>query len=391
MKRFWTISMLIVVALLAATRPSPVAAQEEQPQAAPPELDFFTTFPSQVVGADDVINLDVTLRSDISQVVQLEAREIPEGWTVTFRGSGHQVKSVYLEAGDDVSLDVRIEVPADAQADTYRVLAVARGEEGQAELPLEFTVEARRPTNISLDASPKNVSGAPDTVFRYDATLENESNEELTVNLSAEAPAGFRTAFEMGGEEITGLSLGPNQSRNIAVKVVPPANVQAGTYPITVRAQGGDTEATLDLEAEITGQPELALTTPDGRLSLQAQAGRETPLKILVRNTGSAPVTQVELRSSAPSGWTVEFEPQEIAEIPAGGQVEAVARLRPAEKAVAGDYQVSLRASSDEGESTSEDFRITVVTSTLWGVVGIGLIAVAVGVVAIAVLRFGRR
>jgi len=376
--------------LLALLSAMPVAAQEEPP-VAQPGLDFFTTFPSQVIGADDVTTLSVKLRSNTSQVVRLESREVPEGWTVTFRGSGRQVKSVYVEAGETVSLDLRIEVPANTQAETYRLVAAARGEDSSAELPLELTVETQAPTTISLDASPSAVSGAPDTTFRYEATLENESNEELTVNLAADAPAGFRTAFEMGGEQVTGLSLGPNQSRNIVVEVVPATDVAAGTYPITVRAQGGDAEASLELKAEVTGQPKLTLTTPDGRLSREAQAGKETPLKILVQNTGSVPARQVELKSTAPSGWTVEFEPKEIAEIPAGGQAEATVRLQPAEKAVAGDYEITLRASSDEGESTSEDFRITVVTSTLWGVVGIGLIAVAVGVVAIAVVRFGRR
>jgi uncharacterized membrane protein len=37
------------------------------------------------------------------------------------------------------------------------------------------------------------------------------------------------------------------------------------------------------------------------------------------------------------------------------------------------------------------DFRVTVRTSTLWGVVGIGLIAISVGIVGWAVMRFGRR
>ncbi len=37
------------------------------------------------------------------------------------------------------------------------------------------------------------------------------------------------------------------------------------------------------------------------------------------------------------------------------------------------------------------EFRITVRTSTLWGVAGIALIALAVGVVGLAVVRFGRR
>ena len=59
--------------------------------------------------------------------------------------------------------------------------------------------------------------------------------------------------------------------------------------------------------------------------------------------------------------------------------------------AVAGDYMLTITARPQDGSSKSVDFRITVLTSTLWGVAGIGLIAVAVGVVALAVGRFGRR
>jgi uncharacterized membrane protein len=97
------------------------------------------------------------------------------------------------------------------------------------------------------------------------------------------------------------------------------------------------------------------------------------------------------MSATKPSGWSIEFDPKEIDEIPAGDQAEVTAKIRPAAKAVAGDYMVTIRASAEGGTSDSTDFRITVLTSTLWGVVGIALIAVAVGVVALAVLRFGRR
>jgi uncharacterized membrane protein len=43
------------------------------------------------------------------------------------------------------------------------------------------------------------------------------------------------------------------------------------------------------------------------------------------------------------------------------------------------------------GQSSSADFRVAVTTSTLWGVFGIGLIAVALLVLVGAVARFGRR
>jgi uncharacterized membrane protein len=143
--------------------------------------------------------------------------------------------------------------------------------------------------------------------------------------------------------------------------------------------------------AEVTGQPELNVTAPDGRLSGQAYAGDETSVKLIVENTGSAPARNVKLSASPPSGWSVTFAPEQIAEVASGQQIEVTANIQPNEQAIAGDYMVNLTAQPETGPSKAADFRITVLTSTLWGIVGVALIAVAVAVVGLAVLRFGRR
>jgi uncharacterized membrane protein len=52
---------------------------------------------------------------------------------------------------------------------------------------------------------------------------------------------------------------------------------------------------------------------------------------------------------------------------------------------------VTMTSSSSSNDSTSADFRLTVQTSTLWGITGLILIAIALGVVGLAVMRFGRR
>ena len=51
----------------------------------------------------------------------------------------------------------------------------------------------------------------------------------------------------------------------------------------------------------------------------------------------------------------------------------------------------TIRANAAGGQSESANFRITVLTSTLWGAVGIGVIAISLLVVVFAVARFGRR
>ena len=44
-----------------------------------------------------------------------------------------------------------------------------------------------------------------------------------------------------------------------------------------------------------------------------------------------------------------------------------------------------------EGANKSADFRVTVRTSTMWGVVGVLVIAAAAVVLVAAMLRYGRR
>src|SRR5690606_4709740 len=105
---------------------------------------------------------------------------------------------------------------------------------------------------------------------------------------------------------------------------------------------------------------------------------------------GTAPARAVKFSSSPPSGWKVEFTPEQVDEIPAGEKTEVTVNMTPSDQAIAGDYVVSVRANGD-GASDSANFRVTVRTATVWGVAGLGVIAAAVVVLGFAVTRYGRR
>jgi len=141
---------------------------------------------------------------------------------------------------------------------------------------------------------------------------------------------------------------------------------------------------------QISGQPRLHLSGEDGRLSGEAQAGKATPLQLVLSNDGSAPAAGIELSSTPPGDWKIELSPSSLALLAPGDKRTVQATITPSAKAVAGDYMTSLRASS-QGDSSTADFRITVTTSTLWGIVGVVIIAIALLVGVGAVARFGRR
>jgi uncharacterized membrane protein len=399
MRRSWTVAFLTLsaIALLLSSGLTAGLAQEGQTQTQSQEkgLTLSTPYPAQVIQADETVTLSLTVRNRglPSQIVRLDVKEAPEGWKASFLGGGRIVKAVYVETDDSVSVSLKLEPPKDVQPGTYRFVVTAQGEGIQAELPIELTVEEKLPPKLKLDVELPTLKGSPTTTFRYRATLENEGDEDLLVSLDADAPEGFEVTFKLrfGSEEVTSLPLKAGESKSLDIEVKPPRQAPAGEYKVKVRAQAGEARAALTLTAMVTGRPDITVTTPDGRLSGQAYAGRETQLKIVVRNAGSAPAKNIRMSAFEPTGWTVEFEPETIPEIRPDSEAEVTAKVKPSEKAVAGDYMVTIRANGDEGASDSVEIRLTVLTSTLWGVVGIALIAVALGVVMLAVSRFGRR
>jgi uncharacterized membrane protein len=107
-------------------------------------------------------------------------------------------------------------------------------------------------------------------------------------------------------------------------------------------------------------------------------------------NTGDAVAEDISLSGTAPTGWKVTFDPKSVDKIAPNDTKEVQATITPPEKAIAGDYQTTLRANW-RGDSASSTFRVGVATSSMWGIVGIGIIGAALLVMVGAVARFGRR
>ena len=113
-------------------------------------------------------------------------------------------------------------------------------------------------------------------------------------------------------------------------------------------------------------------------------------MPVVITNIGTAPANDIQLSGSAPSGWKITFDPKTVDRIAPNENKEVQALITPTDKAIAGDYVTTIRASA-RGESASTTFRVTVTTSTMWGIAGVGIIGIALLVMVGAVARFGRR
>ncbi|HVY58539.1 MAG TPA: NEW3 domain-containing protein [Xanthobacteraceae bacterium] len=323
---------------------------------------------------------------------QLSISGVPSGWTATLLGGGQPVAAAMPGTDSSVGLQLRLDVPANAGTGTQTLTVSAKGQGNQVELPVEVTLAKELPAKLKVEPSLPALRGSPKSSFDYQLSIKNDSGRNLTVSFAANAPKNFETSFteNYGSQELSSIPVDAGQSKDVKLHVRPPSTVDAGRYPISVTVSAEDAKASADLSLEVVGQPRLQISGRDGLLSAQAVAGQQSSVPVIVTNDGSAPADNVELSSSAPSGWKIAFEPKTIERIAPGKDAEVQALITPTEKSLPGDYQATLRASS-RGETASSQFRVTVNTSTLWGMAGVGIIGAALLLMVGAVARFGRR
>lgn len=357
-------------------------------------LSVSTNFPSIYTSETDMITFDLKVRNyGLSpQRVDLSVTRIPEGWDHVFVGGGGVVEAVFVETDKAADVQLWVDPPENIPSGSYPVVVRASGREDTFSLPLTVKTGEDLPQRLSLDPELPSVRGTPDSDFTYKVSLKNNSASEVLVNLDALAPKGFQVTFKQsyGNKEVSTLPIDAGASKDLKVEVSPPQGVSEGTYNIDIMAKSENTSTSEKLSAEIEGQPELAITGPQGRLSGSAVAGREKVFTLTIKNTGTAPAQKITLDSNSPRNWKVEFDPREIDTIPADESQEVKATVTPSSEAITGDYNVTFKAKSDMGNA-SEKFRITVRTSTLWGIVAVLIIAAAAVVLVFAVRRFGRR
>ncbi len=378
----------VIVALGAAPLPA-----EETPKDIK-GLYLLTDYPAVTVrpGTTSTISLRLQNYNLPPERLELSVNGVPSGWTATLLGGGQPVAAAMAATNSSASLQLRLDVPANAPMGTQNLTIAAHGSSLNADLPIAVTLAKDLPAKLTVQPQLPELRGTAKSSFEYQISIKNDSGKRLTVALAADAPRNFETSFteQYGSQELNAVPIEAGQSKDVKLKVRPPNTVGAGRYPVAMRATAEDATAKADVALEITGQPKLDIAGRDGLVSGRAEAGKETTIPIVITNSGTSPADQIELSGSGPSGWKINFEPKQIDRIAPNQNQEVQALVTPAPKAIAGDYVTTVRATS-RGESASSNFRITVTTSLIWGVYGVGIIGIALLVMVGAVARFGRR
>ena len=386
-----TVLFSAVISILAAVC---IAASAEETKNDVKGLFLLTDYPAVTLrpGTTSSVNLRLQNYDLPPERLNLSVDGVPKGWTATLMGGGQPIAAALPATNSSVSLELRLDVPKDAPTGTTNLTVNAKGPTTSTSLPVAVTLATDLPAKLTLTPQLPELRGTSKSSFEFQLGIKNESGKKVVASLSAQAPQNFDATFteQYGSQELNALPLDAGQSKDVKLKIRPPNTVAAGKYKVTAKVSAEDASATGDLVLDITGQPKIDIAGREGLLSARAEAGKESSIAVVITNSGTAAADQVELSGSGPSGWKVNFEPKTVDRIAPNESKDVQALITPPSKAIAGDYVTTLRASA-RGESASQTFRVAVQTSTMWGIVGVALIGIALLVLVGAVAWFGRR
>jgi uncharacterized membrane protein len=355
-------------------------------------IQLTTPYPAVAVQPGKTASFDLNITSSVQQRVNLAVVAVPDGWTASLHGGGFVVDGVLAGPGLKPAVNVDVGVPDGAKEGRFAVAIRGTAGAQSSTLTLDLRVAATAGGSVSLTTDNPALRDTAEAAFNYSLSLKNDTPQDLTFTLSSSGPPGWDVkATPSGQTQAASFVVNAGSQTTVSVAVKPAADAAAQKYPIKVTATAGDQAASIDLQTEIVGKVDMELTTPDQRLSANANAGSTKDLQLVVNNKGSAPLTGVTVSSSAPQGWEVKLDPATVDQVAAGQSQTVTAHLTPSGNAIAGDYVVTFSAKTADGGNQDINMRITVDTALSWGLIGIALILLTLVGLGWVFQRYGRR
>jgi len=252
---------------------------------------------------------------------------------------------------------------------------------------------------LELECKFPVLSGESGDTYETEVEIKYQGSERRRFDFTLSPPKDWRALAESSYPkiQIDAVELGPAEaypvSEKITVRFAPVYWYlpEPGEYVVTLEVSSGDLKESIELTAKVTAKYELGMATETGRLNTEATAGEDKHFGIVLVNSGSAAIEDVTFSSSKPEGWSIKFEPEKVDSIESGftQDVDVIINA-PKGKTIAGDYAIKINASSKKVNDSLE-LRVTVLTPSIWGWVGIIIVLVVIAGLAVIFRQLGRR
>jgi uncharacterized membrane protein len=252
--------------------------------------------------------------------------------------------------------------------------------------------------NVTLSATFPTVEAIAGGTFAFEVELSYLGESPKVFDLRVSTPAGwdvYMTPQYEKDKKISSITLKPSFGTGETILVNATAPLwplpEPGDYKIKLEAVSDKLKGSIELTAKITARYSLQMVPTSQLYNTNAKSGKDNYFSIEVGNPGTAAINNIKFSSANPEGWAVEFKPEKIDLLEAFDSQTVQLNIKPPAKTIAGDYNITLRASGTQTSTDEVKIRVTVQTSTIWGWVGVVIILIVVIGLVVIFMRFSRR
>ena len=358
------------------------------------EVELQSGYRQVTAETGNVITYTLTVRNqgDIDSLYTLSVPAVPEGWDTEFKAGNIEVSNVYIASGSFTSLSLEITPPGSEAEGSYNLSVMVESEDGRSSDTLDLMVNLQEPSSeMDITSVYTDVTVQAGDSITYPIRIWNKGASDNRIKVTEEStPSSWDTKFTSEGVEASSFLIEAGALSTVNFIVEPPNSVNVGEYvlKVTVETEEG-IEETVTLNAEIMGSYDMTLELSS--LYKTLTIGESVEFTAEVRNPGNSPLTTLYLETEIPDDWDITVSPAQTAQLESRNSVTYnIVADTPADT-VAGDYLISVKAVSDQGESDTIDLRVTAQASNTWGYIGYGIAGVFVIGLIIAYTRFKRR
>ena len=411
-KRLLPLLLLVVLALASFFTLGSQAVQAIEEKR---EFLLFFKYPSVTVSAKETLDLELMVINKGEKEEQIILSIIPgkkaKEWDVGLenRWDKMRINSVGLlteDPDDSITLKFNAKPPEDIKEGKYEFIVKGITVDKKIERFATLTIDLKKEEvikeevsqEVSLAADYPSIENPAGKEFKFAIEVKNRGKESLVLDLGVDYPLGWRAYVSPKWEEdkkISSVKVNASGSENIILTLISPLDVSKGDYPIKFVARHQDLVEAIDLKATITGTYRLIVRTETARLNLDAIAGEEETLGIYLWNEGSTPIEDISFFVvNTPEDWKISFDPEKIPSVPSYQEVKKPEKIKlsitPPPRTLPGDYMFTVKAVGQQDQNDM-DLRVTVKRSTMWGLVGVGIVVVIIVALVGVFIKLGRR
>jgi uncharacterized membrane protein len=289
---------------------------------------------------------------------------------------------------------VQVDTSASATTgQTYELSVKAESDSYNVTSSIPVTVALTAATNeVTLTAALPEIAITAGNAASYSVTVANLGVTDRLLFLSVQPPADWTVVFKSGSTEVTTLYLYSGNTSALTLAVTPPSTVGVGSYVIRiqVKSENGAVLDELNLTTTVTGSYDITLTLSTYMTS--TTSGGASTFTATITNSGYSTLTGVVADITLPEDtWSDAVTPVQVGTLGPKETAMFTVTVTTTDTTVSGDYMVTVTASSDQVSSDSSQVRITVSTSTSWGIYGVVIAVVFILALVIVFKKFKRR